>query len=344
MRYIAILSIIIAGFLSGCNLTDYVFMPKKDWDAEKAKLEKMYGDKAAAAIKEIELERKNKEDAESVNLHKAAGLSYGIYTLSELKPVEQRSRPDTLINLKSKELVTRLPGLTTEELMAVNDELKKELDEKNTTIADLQKKYNDAMAQAEKDKANIAAIQQQIDSKKAELAQIEKDKSQAEQDLADARHKADEKDKLLLAEKASNKAAEEALKAMLIKIFIGISIGCAVAAYALRSFILAAAAAAALGISLFIVYLEPWMVFTGGGIIAVAILGGIGYKWYQTHKAHLSEKSLADSLVGSIQDFKNKIGVDKFKQDFAPHIQEWIKSVPGAEDKIQAKLKELNLV
>jgi hypothetical protein len=37
------------------------------------------------------------------------------------------------------------------------------------------------------------------------------------------------------------------------------------------------------------------------------------------------------------------MGEDKFKNELAPHIQEWIQDMPELKGKIKSKLKELNL-
>lgn len=330
--------------LSGCVIDKFEIKTKKDWEAEKAKLEQQYNEKVDQKTKELESKVKDKDEKESANLQKASGLAYGIMMLSEVKPEDQRTRPDRLINFKSKELVTRLPDLPAEDILKINDELKKELDEKNTTLIDLQKKYNDALAQAEKDKQMIAAIQKEIDIKKDELLQIEMARKDAKLALEAEQRKAAE----ILASKKAQEAADAAKKEEIIKylirIFVGIGVLAAVGAYGARSVILAAASAGAFALSVFVAFLEPWMVITGGCIIIAAIIAGIAFKWHQSHKAHLEEKDLSERLVGGIEEYKTKIDSSKFKETLGASIDEWIKDAPELKDKIKNKLKNLNLV
>lgn len=331
--------------LTGCNTLDkFTIKTNAAWDAEKTKIEKTYKDKADATIAAIEAARTAKEAKENENGHKSAGLAYGIYMISENKPVEQRTRPDTLINLKSKELVTRLPDLTAQELLAVNAELKLELNEQATTLVALQKKYQVAEQEALASKQTVLDLAAKIEQGKKDLAKIDADKKEALLGLADQKSKADEAEKARLTAIADSQKAREDLLKMLIKIFIGIGVLAAIGAYAMRSVTLAGASAASFGLSVFIAFLEPWMVITAGCLIILAIVSGFGYKWYQSHKSSVNEKELSDRLVGSIQDFKTSIGAEKFKTDLAPHIAEWIKDTPQLESKINIKLKELNLV
>lgn len=330
-------------FLAGCNLDNYVVMSKKDWEAEKAAIEKKYGEQANQVIAEIEKKRLEKENAEAANLQKAAGLAYGIFQLSEIKPEPERTRPDTLINYKSKELVSRLPNLPVEEILKINDELKKELDEKTTSLNELQKKYNEALKQAEEDKKAIVLIQEQINNKKSELEQIQKDLQNARLEKEIEQRKAAElqasKERK---EKEDAEKREEIIK-YLIKIFVGIGVLAAIGAYALRSMWLAAASAGAFGLSVFIAFVEPWIVIVAGVLIVVCVVAGIIVKLYRTNKEKEVEKELSDRLVGSIEESKKKIGPEKFKAEMAPIIDEWLKDMPQLKNTIDSKLKELNL-
>lgn len=341
-----IFRVILAGFvlfLAGCELTNYTVMSKKDWEAEKAAIEKKYGDKAKEVIAEIEKKRTEKETAEAANLQKASGLAYGILQLSEIKPETERTRPDTLINFKSKELVSRLPDLPVAEILKINEELKKELDEKNTSLLELQKKYNEALKQAELDKKAIAEIQTQIDSKRQELDKIQKDLQAARLEKEIEQRKAAEiqadKDRR---DKESAQKREEIVK-MLVRIFVGIGVLAAIGAYAMRSVWFAAASAGAFGLSIFIAFVEPWIVITAGCVIILSIVAGIFVKLYRTNKEKNDEKELADRLVGSIEEAKGRLGVDRFKAEMGPIIDDWIKDMPQLKDKINQKLKDLNL-
>lgn len=331
--------------VAGCNLTTwYTPTPKVDWEAEKTKLEREYSSKNAAVIADLEKKQADKEKANQDNLHKASGLAYGILQLSDIRPEAERTRPDMLINLKSKEIVSRLPALTTDELLKVNEELKKELDEKNTTIVDLKKKYNEAMIQAEKDKAAIVAIQSDIDKKKAELASIDRLKSQAISDLNLARAKMAEKEANDQAKKAKDAEDRENLIKLLIKIFIGIGVAASIGAYAMRSLTLGLAAAGAFALSIFIAFVEPWVIITGGVLIVLAVVAGMGLKLYRIHKAGMTETDLSERLIGGIQNYKEKVGSEIFKADLGANLNEWIKDAPYLEDKIKDKLKKLNLL
>lgn len=343
MNLYRIFALLVVLFLSGCNFDNYIVMPKKDWEAEKAAIEKKYGEKADKVIQEIEKKRAEKEAAEAVNLQKASGLAYGILQLSEIKPEQERTRPDTLINFKSKELVSRLPNLPVEEILKINEELKKELDEKNTSLIELQKKYNEALKQAELDKKAIAAIQQEIITKKGELDQIQKELQAARLAKEVEQRKAAEiqADKERREKEAAEKR-EEVIK-YLIKIFIGIGVLAAIGAYALRSIWLAAASAGAFGLSVFIAFVEPWVIIASGITIIVCVLAGIFVKLYKTNKEKEVEKELSDRLVGSIEESKKRLGPEKFKTEMAPIIDDWIKDMPQLKGKIDDKLKELNL-
>lgn len=331
---------------TGCaNMLDNypVFKPKKDWENEKLKIQQEYAAKTDATIKDIELKQRDKDLNMQANLQKASGLAYGILQLSEIKPNQERTRPDNLINFKSKELVTRLPDLPGEEILKINDELRKELDEKNTTLQQLQKNYSQALEQSQKDKLALKQINEEIELKKQELQSIEKQKTSAELQLADQRQKADAAEKAKLAELAKNEESKKELIKYLIKIFVGVGVLCAVGAYAMRSLMLAGAAALAFGLSVSIAFIETWMIILAGCLILITIVAGIGYKLYQTHKNEINEKELSDRLVGSIQNFKEKIGSDEFKTKLGVHIEDWIKDKPELRSTIDKKLKDLNL-
>lgn len=156
MRLFILLPLI---FLAGCNYIDrYSLMFRKDWEEEKTKITEKYKAETAVAIKELEDKQKIKEAKELANLQKASGLAFGIHQISEIKPVEQRSRPDLLVNLKSRDLVTILPALSPEDILKVNAELKQELDEKLTSIKDLQKKYDESIDEIVKSKNEIVSL------------------------------------------------------------------------------------------------------------------------------------------------------------------------------------------
>lgn len=345
MRKYFLLALIIPFLLSGCQTWNRVFPkePKIDWEAKKAELDKEYKDKYDKAVDEINKKQAEKEAAEKKNLQKASGLAYGIYLLSEIKAEELRTRPEKLTNYKSKELMTRLPYLTMEDMLYVNDELKTELDEKNTSILELQKKYDAALVKAKADQEAIEAIQKEITAKKTELATIEAAKKDAVLALEVARRKVAEIESNKLLRDQEQEARRAELIKYLIRIFIGIGIAAAVAAYAMRSLTLAAASAGALGLAVAMPFIEPWMVIAAGSTIILAVVAGIGIKLYRTHKAGQEEKEVADRLVGSIEEYKNKLGVDRFKAEMGPVIDSWIRDMPKFKDKIEAKLKELNL-
>lgn len=332
-------------FLTSCTTFDSILQkkPKVDWEAEKAKLEQKYKTQADAKVKEIEAAQKAKEEKEKANLTEASGLAYGILQLSDLKPQDQRSRPDSLINFKSKELVTRLPDLTTAQIMKINDELKKELDEKNTTIAQLQQKYSEAMAQANKDKEAIEAIKKDIENRKGELAAIEGQKREAQFALEEARRKQAELEARESALREQQAKERQELVKLLIKIFVGVGVGCALGAYAFKSLWLAAGAAGAFGLSVFIAFLEPWMVITAGTVIVVSIAVGLILKLNKAQSNAQKEKELADRLVGGLFEMQGSMTKEEYQQKFEPIIKDWIKDMPELEDDIQRKLKELNL-
>lgn len=340
-----VLLVVFCLMLTGCNMLDryIVIKPKHDWENEKLAIQQEYASKADATIKDIQAKQKDKEELSQANLRKASGLAYGIMQLSEIKLQSERTRPDNLINFKSKELVTRLPDLPGEEILRINEELRKELDEKNTTLQQLQKSYNQALEQSQKDKQALQQINDEINAKKLELENIDKQKTKAELLLAEQRHKADEAEKSKLAQQAKSEESRKELIKYLIKIFVGVGVLCAIGAYAMRSFILGGAAAIAFGLSVSIAFIETWMIILAGCLILITIVAGIGYKLYQTHKNELNEKELANRLVGGIQNFKEKIGNEKFKADLAPHIEDWLKDKPELKSTIDKKLKELNL-
>jgi len=341
-----ILSLLFCLLLAGCNTLDnYILVkPKRDWDKEKLAIQQEYAAKTDTAIKEIESKQQQKDTLQQDNLRKASGLAYGIMQLSEVRPQLERSRPDSLINFKSKELVSRLPDLPGEEILKINEELRRELDEKNTTLNELQKNYNKALQDSQKDKLALKEIADEIQARKLELQNIEKQKMQAEALLADQRHKADQAEKSKLAQLAKNEESKKELLKYLIKIFIGIGVLCAIGAYAMRSLLLAGAAAIAFALSVSIAFIETWMIVLGGCLVLLTIVGGISYKLYQTYKKQKLEKDLADRLVGGIQEYKEKNGNNKFKSELGGFINDWFKDKPELKTEVDKKLKELNLV
>lgn len=332
-------------FLTGCNYLDnYRVMFRKDWEQEKQKIESKHKSDTAALLQDINNQQKIKEQKEQTNLQKASGLAFGINQISEIKPADQRSRPETLINLKSRDLVTLLPALSPEDVLKVNEELRKELDEKLTSLKDLQKKYDDSIDENIKSKNEIAILATDISKKQDQIKTLEADKQSALLQLADKIKISDEEANRKLKAELEQKEQRDELIKYLIKIFVGIGVLASIGAYAVRSITLTTAALAAFTFSAVIAFLKPWMMITGGVIVLVSIVAGIIIHLYTVNKNRLEEKQIADNLVGSIEEFKSKIGNEKFKQDLAPYIKDWMKDIPKADDKIKGKLKDLNLL
>ena len=330
-------------FLAGCWSVPYTVIPKKNWEIERAKIEKEYNIKSETAIAAVEKAHKDKADKELANGQEASKLALGIFTISEIIPEAERTRPEVLTNLKSKELLTRLPDLTMSAVLEVNEELKKELNTQLTTVADLEAKYKAALEQSRKDKAELVDLSAKIVTARAELAKIDAAKSEALTALEVERAQRAEAAEAVALERAKEAENRENTIKMLIKIFVGIGVVCAVAAWGLKSVTLAGASAGAFAMSVSIPFLETWMIVTLGSIVIVIVVVGIGIKLYRAHKERDKQTHLADSLVGSIQEHKDTMTDTEFKAGLGAKVDDWIKDKPEFKPMIDDKLKKLNL-
>jgi hypothetical protein len=328
--------------LTSCNTDNFTIKP--DTSKFDAKIEQLRVDtdkRIDEKVKEISQVTADKDKKIADNLQLASGLAYSIYVLNNTKL--QPTRVDTLIGFNAAELVTRLPGLTPAQLIQTTADIKKELDEKATTIADLNTKYGASLEQAKKDKAAIEEAQKVIEQKKKDVEQIEKDRNSKLTDLQNKRH---ENDQLKINE--ANQAAKDAedkkeLIALLIKIFVGIGVVAAVASYALRNIVLAAASAGAFGLAIFIAFLETWMVITAGSVVVVIAIAGISLQLWNKHKEHLKESDANERLVGAIQDYKVS-SPDIFQSTLATHLTAWTEDSKEFKSLVEDKLKKLNLI
>lgn len=337
------LLIAILCLLTGCNTDSFTI--KTDTSVYDKKIEQLgiqMDQKLEAKAKEIVTAQDTKQVKIDENLQNAAGLAYGIYYLNG--KILLPNRTDSLIRFKAIELVTRLPALTPQQLIQENDDLKKDLDETLTTIAALDAKYNTSLEQAKKDKAAIDEAQITIDQKKKDLEAIKIAKQKALTELQTQRHLNDQQKINQANQNAANAEDRKALIALLIKIFVGASIASAVGAYAIRSIILVGVAAGFLGLSIFVAFVEPWIVITAGCVIGGLAILGIAVKFYETHKAKLASDDFGERVAGAVQEYKTKVGDSHFASTLAPHLSAWTNDAKGFEGQLEGKLKKLNLI
>lgn len=213
---------------------------------------------------------------------------------------------------------------------------KKELDEKNTTLADLQKRYDSLKSDADQisqqkqqAETNIKTLQDTQEKIKTDaqtqIDNIQKAKDIATQDVLNKSQQAldDQKAKDAAAKQASIDKLKRlimyatgslALIFMILAIFVPL----------LKSETIMAAIILG-AVTIAIPFIQPWMINIVFFILLAAALAWGASVYFKHHKLNqqlIKENTISTNLVNAIQDVKEKVP-ETYTKDVAPALKEW---------------------
>lgn len=315
IKYIKHLSLATLLFLTGCQsiLDSYAikrgYQKKEGVEKEIINIKKEYESKLITNQSNIEskyseiVEKQNKI-AQDANVY-----VYGITNLIDLK--NPKNRIDELIKLKSKSAFGLLPVPTTEQLLAENENIKKELDETKVTLFDLQIKYSQIEKENEEKKQQFDLANEELKKLKNEKNVLENEKNNKIIELQEIRNKYNEQQLAFAADREQKIKDNKELKSKIsygaaglgaILIIIGIVV--------LKSPILAMVGGGFIGFSVFIATAPTWLLWTVPGILFL-LVGIIIFLKYK------KEKLIGDNTVRAIQRFKES-AIDTYNEKLKP--------------------------
>lgn len=344
MKFI-LLSIYLCLFLTGCGTRIGELVTGKN--AKLAEIEQLKAEysadtakrvKEVAEAKDLVIQGKDKQIERGAQAMYAADLTF--HTIP--KPI----RTDILVNQYVNEGWTALgkamPDAAT--MVQINERLQRELDEKQTSLEQLQKNHQIAVTENQKlvdatkaweEKLKAAEKQQEVAAKKY---QDQIGVKQAEVIGLQEKIIALEK------ERADTQASIQAIKMKLCMITGALALACLAGSIWSPVFKEKfAVGAAAFGLlSLGILYIQPWHIGVAAG---VALLG---FAVWMT-RDHFKEKEAATDVYRAIESIKNK-SKETYNTLIKPELKQWIvkydtkgKPVPNtrAEEHIDARLREV---
>lgn len=306
-------------------------------------LEEKHKQEVAEKVKDVQTKLEKTIEAQDNQLQEGANKLYGAN--EAFKFYKNPERLDLIINnrvIEAQVAIGKSP--TYKAVKEENERLKKELDEKLTSLDDLRKKHNEVVAENAQLAETTVKAKKEVELAKAEWLRTEQkyisDSAALQNKLKEATDKIIQMEK----ERGDNAASIERMKTKLM-------IGCGIAAalcvigtlyspvgkgsLALGAAIFGGAAAA-------IPFIEGWMILLATLLVALIITIIFLYKH------HVADKT-ADNLVNHIQDMKENPNIpDDVKKMFKESLSQWnSKYVDGkstttdvsVENYIKSKLK-----
>lgn len=333
--YKTILFVICLPFLAGCST---VFNKIGYVEKEAAKQALIQANQE----KQVAVENKEKEISAAKdalinqiksNFQNTSNFLYGAKLASDFKL--EKNRLDDILDLRLKTAMGYAPAPTPEAVLSQMESLKEELDELKVSNAELKKRYDAQVIEAQAAKAAEQQKEKELkDKEKEKLAEIEKYNKL----IAEKQENLNKINDSLLIEQQQKleKAKDEAaLKRTLIYILTVLGVLFAVGAYFLRSIECVIGAGICVGLAMVVPLIKPWMLFTG---LAVCMIG-ISVPFI---RKYLNEKKIADNAVGAIQELRNE-SEQIYKEKLRPKLTEWFGDDKVLHGAVEKKLKELNL-
>lgn len=332
MKKIALcLLFIVAVFGVGCQ--NYGFIKKDEFDKKIDAVKTELADKLEGKNQEIIKEQTALIRYKDGMAKDAAGFLYGALAANYLRV--NPDRIDYIQRVRMEAAFAKLPSPDAQVLLDERKALTTELDEKNTTLAQLEKKYKDKEDEAKKQKEIIAAKEKDIQDKEAEKTKLVKDAADKTEALRKAQH---EKDQEIIAKQTEDLKAKEAREKqirILIYIFTGVGVAAGIAAYLLKSLELGGVAAIAIGLAVLVAVMEPWQ-------LIASILAMFGLIWLGFYRKYRREKSTKENVIGAVQEAK-QMASEEYKNILQPKLKEWFAQDKKGEKHVEETLKELNL-
>ena len=347
-----ILSLFAALFLSGCWLSLDSWALKRGYK-DKATVESVITEMQKEHFKDlqvaqVEFDRRYNEALKAKNAQ-LQGAANGLYGAdATFQTIKEPTRTDIVTNNFVTEAWAATGNLMPEHktMLEINARLKRELDEKLTSLEDLKKTHaaqlvkNQALADEARRKDNeIIELKTLVQKRELEYA---KALAAKQGDLLTINGKLLSLEK----ERADDRAWIEAQKSKLM-------IGCGILAAlciigTIYSPVFKGKLAVGAGIfgllTLGINYIQPWML---GAALGVGVLIIVGLMVYE----HNKESRALSGVVGAVQSFKEK-SEDAFNNNLKPLLDEWLTkytkngaTVPdkAAQELIDKKLMEKDL-
>ncbi len=299
----SLLFCLLSGFTACQSVTDRLFVTKSAKEKEIATLRVAYEGKLAAKDAETAEATKRVAAAKDAQAQGAITALYG--QTQVFNSIVTPTRTDILFNNLAQEGWAALGGAppSREAMQAMNDRLRKELDATQTSLADLQRNHNAALAANQALADATARYQKEVEAAEAARAAIDKD-YRGKLDVAQASLN-ETNDQLVASEHArANDSAARA--AQLAKLSWGagiIAALCVVGAIVSPVFKaqLGMAAVAFGGAAVAIPYLTGWWVLAGVGLV----LAGLTI-WML--RAHHIETKFGDAMALAAQRVKDTAG------------------------------------
>ncbi len=293
--------------------------------------------KATEKAKDAVIEGKDKQITAGSNAFYAADLTFD----KILTP----TRTDYIINNYVNEGWTALgkKNPDAETIMRINERLKKDLDEKATSMAQLKADHDAKVIEAQKIADESKARKDALDKMQKELATAKEEKTNLEIQKRDELNAVNNQLIALQKEKLDNKAEIAATKAKFIAVIGSIALLCVAGAIWSPVFKKEfGIAAGVLGfICVGILYIQGWHLALVAGIAFVGVCGWAAFKYFIEHKA-------ATNTYRGLQEIKTK-NKEKFDEIIKPVLTEWNtvtdrygKTLPDrqAENHIDNRLRE----
>lgn len=299
---------------------------------EEKKVQQQIADlnaKHAEEVKQIEIKVSFKKDAVIKNqdnqLQTVANSLYGADQAFQFYSPPEPSRVDLIVNNRVKEAAAATGKKATAEAMEIeNQRLKKELDEKITSLEELKKKHEIVVTENTKLADKTEEDKKQIKSLQDSIAKLNTEHSDAlivkQNELIQKQSRINDLEK----QRADDAEWIRKVKLKVMAVLGLISLLCAAGAiwspvfkskFAMVAVVAGAAAA-------LVMYVQPWMILTGA---AVAVLG-ITAKIVLEHKtAHTT----ATNLVNYIEDQKVSNPSAYNKEKLKDYNGKYVKNADG---------------
>lgn len=350
MRSLFLATLLVSSILilSGCSLRNPFVGLASNKEKEIAALKAEYNEKLAAAQAAHDQAVKKVISSKDAQMAGAANSFYGInYTF---KTIPAPIRTDLIFNNLALEgwsaIGNIMPDFAT--MQKIEERLRKDLDETRTSLADLQKSHQQALAENQ-------ALATQAQKHLEELAAVEAARAKEEREfqskLAAKQGELIEIQKLLDQKKDELANEKKARQAQIAKLSWGAGIiaalcvaGAIWSPVSKKELIIAAATFGGAAVAL--PFVEMWHVMVGLGTVVVSVFGYVLYKYRK-------EERVSDALVLANEDIKEK-DPDLWKNKVAPVVEDRLKTYkkkagklvpekdPSIEAHIDAKLAEFD--
>lgn len=294
------------------------YSKKVDVQAEMRALETKHREDVDNKVKEVQTKLEKTIQAQDDQLQRGANK---LYAANEtFKYYVQPTRVDRIINNRVTEAWAALGKYPSyQAIQEENERIKKELDEKITSLEQLMKEHERIMVENKALVDTTDRAKKEVEDAKTQLQNINT-KYQSESNRLQAKLN-DVNDKIQKTQQEAN-SNKDSIERMKTKLMIGCGIAAALcivgAVYSpVGKGSLAICAAVFGGAAAAIPYIEGWMI-----LIAVLIIGAIVTIVF-LYKHHIADKT-ADNLINHIQDIKEDPDIpDDVKNIMKRSLTEW---------------------